>query len=370
MCIPYGRGCGASVRGSRRALAPLPAPLARGCMGAVKRPRPACSPPFAYIKRGNQLHSVTASRCTSAGRRHSGQASMAKRKGAAAAAEAQPGGGKRRKEGQKQVQAAPPAAPAPAAERAAHLAAGSGPVRNKEKVLVVGSRGITYRWAGRGSLGARMTHAPGATQGRRQPWAARPAPALRPRGSAPPASVPRLVISTAAGAAEPQIPTLPCPPQPLSRPAPPPPARRPLRFRHLMLDVAQLLPHGKKDAKLDGKSDRGQATEVAELKGCTAALYFEARKHKDLYLWLAKTPAGPSAKFHVSGGEPQLAAAHAPQCAAQSAAAGPVHALCQPPPRPAPQPPLPRAPAVHTMAELKLSGNHLKGSRPVLSFDK
>ena len=26
-------------------------------------------------------------------------------------------------------------------------------------------------------------------------------------------------------------------------------------------------------------------------------------------------------------------------------------------------------PAVHTMAELKLSGNHLKGSRPVLSFD-
>ena len=25
--------------------------------------------------------------------------------------------------------------------------------------------------------------------------------------------------------------------------------------------------------------------------------------------------------------------------------------------------------AVHTMAELKLSGNHLKGSRPILSFD-
>ena len=28
------------------------------------------------------------------------------------------------------------------------------------------------------------------------------------------------------------------------------------------------------------------------------------------------------------------------------------------------------AAAVHTMAELKLSGNHLKGSRPVLSFDQ
>ena len=31
-------------------------------------------------------------------------------------------------------------------------------------------------------------------------------------------------------------------------------------------------------------------------------------------------------------------------------------------------PPLPTA--VHTLEELKLSGNHLKGSRPVLSFDK
>lgn len=29
-------------------------------------------------------------------------------------------------------------------------------------------------------------------------------------------------------------------------------------------------------------------------------MFFEARKHKDLYLWLAKTPNGPSAKFHVT----------------------------------------------------------------------
>ena len=27
------------------------------------------------------------------------------------------------------------------------------------------------------------------------------------------------------------------------------------------------------------------------------------RKHKDLYLWLAKSPSGPSVKFLVSGGE-------------------------------------------------------------------
>ncbi|EFN51407.1 hypothetical protein CHLNCDRAFT_141045 [Chlorella variabilis] len=98
------------------------------------------------------------------------------------------------------------------------------------------------------------------------------------------------------------------------------------RFRHLMLDLGQLLPHGKRDAKLDTKSERGVINEVADMKGCTSVLYFEARKHKDLYLWLAKAPGGPSAKFHVTN--------------------------------------------VHTLEELKLSGNHLQGSRPVLSFDK
>ena len=97
------------------------------------------------------------------------------------------------------------------------------------------------------------------------------------------------------------------------------------RSRHLLLDILQLLPHSKKDAKLDTKSDRGVINEVADLKGCSSVLFFETRKHQDLYLWAAKAPNGPSIKFHVTN--------------------------------------------VHTMAELKLSGNHLKGSRPVLSFD-
>lgn len=92
-----------------------------------------------------------------------------------------------------------------------------------------------------------------------------------------------------------------------------------------MLDLCQLLPHSKKDAKLDTKSDRRVINEVADMKGCTSVIFFEARKHKDLYVWMAKTPAGPCVKFHVMN--------------------------------------------IHTMAELKLSGNHLKGSRPVLSFD-
>ena len=35
------------------------------------------------------------------------------------------------------------------------------------------------------------------------------------------------------------------------------------RHRHLMLDLAQLLPHAKKDFKLDTKSDRGVINEVS-----------------------------------------------------------------------------------------------------------
>ena len=100
------------------------------------------------------------------------------------------------------------------------------------------------------------------------------------------------------------------------------------RHRHLLLDFIQLLPHSKKDAKLDTKSDRGVINEVADIKvwckpglscwsqllpvavtqpaglwqGCNNVLFFEARKHKDLYLWMAKCPDGPSVKFHVTNG--------------------------------------------------------------------
>ena len=38
------------------------------------------------------------------------------------------------------------------------------------------------------------------------------------------------------------------------------------RYRHLLMDVMQLLPHSKKDAKLDTKSDRGVINEVADMK--------------------------------------------------------------------------------------------------------
>ena len=96
-------------------------------------------------------------------------------------------------------------------------------------------------------------------------------------------------------------------------------------YRHLMGDLRSLLPHHKRDVKLDTKRELTAINEIAEMKSCNTALFFEFRKRKDLYLWASATPFGPSCKFLVQN--------------------------------------------VHTMEELRLTGNCLKGSRPVLSFD-
>ncbi|KAG6334770.1 hypothetical protein ID866_4322 [Astraeus odoratus] len=97
------------------------------------------------------------------------------------------------------------------------------------------------------------------------------------------------------------------------------------RMRHLMSDLEALLPHVKKESKLDSKSQLHLLPELADLHNCNNTLYFEARRHEDLYMWAAKTPNGPSIKMHVQN--------------------------------------------VHTMDELKMTGNCLKGSRGILSFD-
>ncbi|KXL43668.1 hypothetical protein M433DRAFT_135542 [Acidomyces richmondensis BFW] len=97
------------------------------------------------------------------------------------------------------------------------------------------------------------------------------------------------------------------------------------RHRHLLADLNALLPHSRKDAKLDTKTKLSQLNELADLYNCNNIMFFEARKGKDLYIWLSKPPNGPTVKMH-----------------------------CQ---------------NVHTMEELNFTGNCLKGSRPILSFD-
>lgn len=65
--------------------------------------------------------------------------------------------------------------------------------------------------------------------------------------------------------------------------------------------------------------------EMCELANCTSCLYLESRKGMDVYLWASHVDGGPSAKFLVHN--------------------------------------------IHTMNELNLFGNCLKGSRPIISFD-
>lgn len=75
------------------------------------------------------------------------------------------------------------------------------------------------------------------------------------------------------------------------------------RYRHFMDDLRKLLPHHKKDVKLDAKDSFHVVNEIAEIKGCNNTLFLEARKRQDLYLWASATPAGPSVKFYVQNGK-------------------------------------------------------------------
>ncbi|XP_034047672.1 ribosome biogenesis protein BRX1 homolog [Thalassophryne amazonica] len=97
------------------------------------------------------------------------------------------------------------------------------------------------------------------------------------------------------------------------------------RTRHLMKDLRTMMPHSKADTKMDRKDKLLVINEVCEIKNCNKCLFFEAKKKQDLYMWISNCPNGPSAKFLVQN--------------------------------------------VHTLAELKMTGNCLKGSRPLLSFD-
>lgn len=93
-----------------------------------------------------------------------------------------------------------------------------------------------------------------------------------------------------------------------------------------MLDIRNIMPQSKKDCKFDKKDSLTALNELAGLSSCDKCIYFENRKGKVLLLWATNINGGPSAKFLVTG--------------------------------------------VHTMKDIKLIGNCLKGSRPVLSFDE
>lgn len=97
------------------------------------------------------------------------------------------------------------------------------------------------------------------------------------------------------------------------------------RDRHLMNNLREMLPHSKSEVKVEAKDCSKEIDDICEMRNCNLCLFFENKKRRDLYCWISNISTGPSAKFLVEN--------------------------------------------VHTMEELKMTGNCLKGSRPLLSFD-
>ncbi|KAL0490208.1 brix1 [Acrasis kona] len=97
--------------------------------------------------------------------------------------------------------------------------------------------------------------------------------------------------------------------------------------RHLMRDVRSLMPHAKAENKHDEHKDKKiDVNEVCRSRKCPNSLFFETNADRELFLYALKSPEGPTVKFKVFN--------------------------------------------ISTLQELKLTGNCLKGSRPILHFDR
>lgn len=92
-----------------------------------------------------------------------------------------------------------------------------------------------------------------------------------------------------------------------------------------MRDIRTLMPHHRPESKMERSKTLDVVNDVCRTKHCNKAILLEGRRKRDLYMWCSNVPEGPSAKFLVEN--------------------------------------------INTMGELKLTGNCLRGSRPLLSFD-
>ena len=70
-------------------------------------------------------------------------------------------------------------------------------------------------------------------------------------------------------------------------------------YRHLAQDLFRLLPHAKKEAKLEKKTAKEDLQDLCEMRSISNVLYLECRKGRDLYLWASKYAQGPSYLFQV-----------------------------------------------------------------------
>ena len=95
--------------------------------------------------------------------------------------------------------------------------------------------------------------------------------------------------------------------------------------RHLVNDLIGLIPNAKKECKIEKNLASEELNNICYMHSCKFCIYFEHRK-RELVMWLFKSPNGPLAKFQVTN--------------------------------------------IHALNEIKLMGNCIKYSRPLLSFDK
>lgn len=98
------------------------------------------------------------------------------------------------------------------------------------------------------------------------------------------------------------------------------------RDRHLLQDLRRLMPHSRDHAKLATNNDLSDnIVQLCSLHHCNTTMFLEAHRHDIVYLWLAQVPQGPSLKIQLSN--------------------------------------------IHTADELRMAGNCLLYSRPLLHFD-
>lgn len=95
--------------------------------------------------------------------------------------------------------------------------------------------------------------------------------------------------------------------------------------RHILANFKSMMPQTRSDSKFARKHGLQELNEVAEIRNCNKIMYLEMHKKQDAFLWISAQPHGPSIKFSIEN--------------------------------------------MHTMEELKLTGNCLKGSRPLLAFN-
>lgn len=102
------------------------------------------------------------------------------------------------------------------------------------------------------------------------------------------------------------------------------------KARHLLLDIRGLMPHSREHSKLGGGSQHhtigADLVDICQLHQCNSFLYIDPHRQDVHYMWIGQAPSGPSVKLQLSN--------------------------------------------VHTADEIRMAGNCLRYSRPLLHFDR